>query len=68
MFSILVNTDLLDNILTTMNMTAEEYCKSINFDYNQFMRVYNNDLSLTLREIIKFSIEFNIFMEDLLMI
>ena len=48
--------------------TAKEYCKQFDFDYKLFKKIYNNDLSVTLRDLIRFAITFNIDMQALLII
>lgn len=68
MYYIYINSDFLDELLSSVNKTAEEYCKSFNFDYNLFLKIYNNDLSVTLRDLIRFSITFEIDMQNLLII
>jgi len=35
--------------------SAEEFCKRRNFDYKLFNRIYNNDLSITIEELIQFA-------------
>ena len=46
----------------------EEYCKNFDFDYDLFLKIYNNDLSVTLRDLIRFAVTFQIDMQNLLII
>ncbi|MFQ6724084.1 MAG: hypothetical protein ACLRFE_01945 [Clostridia bacterium] len=68
MYNIFINTDFLDKVLIATNKDWEQYCASFDFDYNLFLKIYNNDLSVTLRELIKFATIFQIDMQNLLII
>ena len=68
MYNIFIDSDFLDKFLITTNLDWEEYCANLDFDYNLFLKIYNNDLSVTLRDLIKFSTTFQIDMQDLLII
>lgn len=68
MYNIYVNADYLDELLKSVDKTAQEYCESFDFDYNLFLKIYNNDLSVTLRDLIKFAHVFQIDMQNLLII
>lgn len=65
---IFINSDYLDELLKSVEKTAEEYCKSFKFDYELFKKIYNNDLSVTLRDLIRFCVVFQIDMQSLLII
>ena len=66
MYNIFINSDYLDKIM--YGRTAKEYCKQFDFDYKLFKKIYNSDLSVTLRDLIRFAITFNIDMQALLII
>ena len=68
MYNIFINTDFLDEILMTTHMNWKQYCTSLNFDYNLFLKIYNNDLSVRLCDLIKFAMTFQIDMQKLLII
>ena len=68
MYNIFIDSDFLDKFLIKTNLDWEEYCANLDFDYNLFLKIYNNDLSVTLRDLIKFSTTFQIDMQDLLII
>ena len=68
MYNIFINTDFLDELVMSTHYTWEQYCASFDFDYNSFLKIYNNDLSVTLRDLIKFAMSFQIDMQNLLII
>ena len=68
MYNIFINTDFLDELVMSTHYTWEQYCASLDFDYNLFLKIYNNDLSVTLRDLIKFAMTFQIDMQNLLII
>ena len=68
MYYIFINSDFLDDLLQSVGKTAEEYCAGFNFDYELFLKIYNNDLSVTIRDLIRFAVTFGIDMQNLLII
>jgi len=68
MYYIFINSDYIDELLKGLGLTAEEYCKREQFDYEKFQKIYNNDLSVTLRDLNKFCETFQIDMQNLLII
>ena len=68
MYSIYINSDFLDELLVSVGKTAQEYCESFDFDYNLFLKIYNTDLSVTLKDLIRFANVFQIDMQELLII
>lgn len=68
MYNIFINSNFLDEVLMSTHMDWKEYCTSFHFDYNLFLKIYNNDLSVTLQDLIKFAITFQIDMQNLLII
>ena len=68
MYNIYINSRFIDKLLKSANKTAQEYCEKFEFDYNLFLRIYNNDLSVTLRDLILFAQVFQIDMQEILII
>jgi len=68
MYYIFINSDYIDELLKSLGLTAEQYCEREGFDYAKFQKIYNNDLSVTLRDLNKFSETFQIDMQNLLII
>ncbi|MBQ7797545.1 MAG: hypothetical protein IJ371_00295 [Clostridia bacterium] len=62
--NIIINKEEIDNALCYGGLSFEEKCKRNNFDYELFKRIYNNDLNVTLKELIKFSRTFEIALSD----
>lgn len=62
---IFINTYAIDRAIAWNEMSAEEYCKKIDYDYNTFKRVYDSDMTLTLDEILKFAHTFSINIAEL---
>ena len=42
----------------------EEYCERVGFDYELFKRIYNNDLTITLEQLISFSKAYRIALNE----
>ena len=61
---IIINKQAIKYALSYGGFTFEENCKRRNFDYELFNRVYNNDLTITLQELIKFAKAFEISLSD----
>ena len=45
----------IDEFLGRIDKPIKEYCEEENFDYNTFMKIYNNDMSVTIKELVDFA-------------
>ena len=52
---LIINKEEIDAVLKWSGCTHKEYCERVGFDYKLFERVYNNDLSITIQELISFA-------------
>lgn len=51
----IINKEAIDDALKWNEETHKEYCERVGFDYELFERVYNNDLSITIEQLISFA-------------
>ncbi|MBQ3502284.1 MAG: hypothetical protein IJA72_01290 [Clostridia bacterium] len=51
----IINKEAIDDILIWSECTHKQYCERVGFDYGLFERVYNNDLSITIEQLISFA-------------
>lgn len=52
---ITINKQPIDEFLNWIGEPIENYCKEENFDYNTFKKIYNNDPSVTIKELVEFA-------------
>lgn len=65
---ICIRSEAIDDSLVYSKYSHEQACKIYGYDYETFKKVYNNDLSVTLKDIIEFCECFEISLLDLLFI
>ena len=61
---IIIDKQAIKDALSYGGFSFKEQCKRRNFDYKLFNRVYNNDLTITLKELIEFAQVFQIALSD----
>ena len=64
----IIQKEPIDIFLKFEKCSAEEYCETINFDYELFKKVYNNDLSLSIKELISFANAFNLTLREFVVV
>lgn len=65
---LIVIKEAVDNILKWTEQTHKEYCEMVGFDYDLFEKIYNNDLSVTIEELISFADCLHIPLRDFVII
>ena len=65
---IIIDKQAIKNALSYGGFSFEENCQRRNFDYELFNRVYNNDLTITLNDLIKFANVFQIALNEFVML
>ena len=66
--TIVISKQAIDNALSYGGYSHEENCKKHDFDYNLFKRIYNNDLSVTLNELIIFARKFQLILSEFIIL
>ena len=51
----IINKEAVDEILKYTGNTHKEHCEKVKFDYELFERIYNNDLTVTIEQLISFA-------------
>ncbi len=52
---LIINQEEIDGVLKWSGCTHKEYCERVGFDYDIFERIYNNDRSVTIEQLISFA-------------
>lgn len=61
---ITINQKVIKNALAYGGYSFEEICRRKKYNYQLFKRIYNNDLNVTLKDLIEFSKTFEIYLKD----
>ena len=61
---IIIDKQAIKDALSYGGFSFKENCQRKNFDYKLFNRVYNNDLTITLKELMEFAKVFKIALCD----
>lgn len=60
---IIINKEAIDDSIYG-GYSHQEYCERIGFDYELFKKIYNNDLTITLEQLISFSKAYRIALRE----
>lgn len=64
----IINTEPLDEVLRWDSMSAQKYCEINKLDYQLFKKVYNNDLTITIEELIMVAQAFGLSLREFVVV